>query len=277
MWRRLNFPNLDAVLAFVKPIAEKTFTFMYENLSKVGVNYEGQPPEAEYYGFFEGETLIGVLAHCWNGNLMIQALPNTKDILNEFDTSLLTRPIGLIFSSCAIESLITQLPGSFGSRREFVFSLDLPSFLWSAPTTDCRLAEEKDLDALALMRAQFEAEGLFMTLNDELIKRCRSNIAKAISSKALHVAVDKQDVPIAMSMIVGKIGDLAQIGSVYVRPEGRCKGLSKIIMAHTLKVLQAEKFSKCILFTQNPAAMRTYLGLGFSITGDLMLGYPMPL
>lgn len=276
MWRRLGPTDLDAVLALVKPIAETTFTFMYENLTKAGMKYAGQPLEAEYYGYYEGEVLIGVLGHCWNGNIMIQASPSATDILCGFDTGLLTRPIGLIFSSCPIDSLISRLPVPFGSRRESVFSLDLPSFLWSVPTTECRLANEKDVPVLALMRAQFESEGLFMKLNDELVMRCQSHVTKAVSNQTLYVLVDDHDIPVAMCMIVGKLDSLAQIGSVFVHTDARRKGLSKVIMAHTLKALQAEKFTKCILFTQNPPAMRTYLGLGFSIIGELTLGYPMP-
>src|SRR5258708_5096452 len=47
--------------------------FLRSNLRRVGLVDEGQPYQASYMAAFAGPAIIGVMAHCWNGMLLVQA------------------------------------------------------------------------------------------------------------------------------------------------------------------------------------------------------------
>jgi GNAT superfamily N-acetyltransferase len=124
------------------------------------------------------------------------------------------------------------------------------------------------------MRANFEAEGLFVPLDEKLVEKSRGYMEKAIRHGNLFVMEDANGIPQAMSMIVGEAEEVAQLGGVYVSPKARGKGLAKPIVTFALKAASDRGFGKVILFTQNPPAMKVYHDLGFQIVSSIILGYP---
>jgi hypothetical protein len=48
--------------------------FLRLNARRGGLAYHGEPYQAVYPAAFEDEWITAVVAHCWNGSLLVQAL-----------------------------------------------------------------------------------------------------------------------------------------------------------------------------------------------------------
>src|SRR5688572_27477956 len=54
--------------------------FLRANARRVGLVYRAEPYHATYVGAFRERTLAGVLAHCWNGMVLVQAPEDVEDL-----------------------------------------------------------------------------------------------------------------------------------------------------------------------------------------------------
>ncbi len=267
LWRPLTNVDKEQSLAFLKPSLSTTFLFLYSNLEQAGMEYAGMPYQAEYYGLFIDHELVGIVAHCWNNNLLYYFKDRTVDFFESFNFDCLTRGIALIIGAGRFDSLICRL--SVIHRTEHVFSLDLVDEYKNASFEGCSVAGMDDLDEIAQMRADFEMES-FGT--QPSLEQTKSAVKGPITAGKIFVLKEKR--PVALCQLTAAADGMASIGFVYVAPDHRSKGLSKIIVEYALCKFKAMGFSKAILFTQNPAAMRVYTKLGFTIVGDLQLAYP---
>jgi len=277
MWRRLVKDDEPLALQFLRPLIEESFLFMYVNLLKAGVNYEGAMNQAEYFGSFDDNgQLNALLSHCWNSNILFHSVPEAGDVLRFFDVSLIPRQVGLIFAGGPIESLIQRLPTKFGTRLEHVFKLDLTKFETPFPfELNCLLADSGHIEHLGRMRANFESEGLFVPISDTLIQKCTQYIRSAVEHKHLYISYDANHVPIAMCSVTDTAENTVQISGVYASPEARGQGWAKRVVAFALHDQKLKGMQLSILFTQNPRAIKVYCDLGYTIWGAITLAYPL--
>src|ERR1700730_16676467 len=70
--RQLAIGDEAALEAFLGHHPESSM-FLRSNLRRVGLVDEGMPYQATYVAAFVGRAIIGVIAHCWNGMLLVQA------------------------------------------------------------------------------------------------------------------------------------------------------------------------------------------------------------
>ena len=70
--RRLD-PSDQAALDIFLEAHRDTSMFLRSNLSRTGISYRPEPFHADYTGGYRDLKLIGVVAHCWNGMLLLQA------------------------------------------------------------------------------------------------------------------------------------------------------------------------------------------------------------
>ena len=71
-----------ALEAFLLPHLESSM-FLIGNCRAAGLRDRGKPLQGTYAGAFEGGHLIGVVAHYWNGNLILQAPEALLQVLIE--------------------------------------------------------------------------------------------------------------------------------------------------------------------------------------------------
>src|SRR5882757_646860 len=70
--RQLSIGDEAALEAFLGRHAQSSM-FLRSNLRRVGLVDEGLPYQGTYVAAFAGPAIIGVMAHCWNGMLLVQA------------------------------------------------------------------------------------------------------------------------------------------------------------------------------------------------------------
>lgn len=92
--RALENSDLAEMTGFLATHAE-TSMFLLGNARAEGLEFSGRPLSAEYWGAFGPEDdLRGVLAHCWNGNLLPQVPdPGVLDRLLAGFAPAATRPV----------------------------------------------------------------------------------------------------------------------------------------------------------------------------------------
>ena len=71
--RDLSDGDLEAVNAFLLRHADSSM-FLLNNVRNAGLEYSARRGSAEYWGAFGPDgALTGVIAHCWNGDVLVQA------------------------------------------------------------------------------------------------------------------------------------------------------------------------------------------------------------
>src|SRR5260370_7198242 len=70
--RRLVEGEEAALDAFVAAHTDSSM-FLRSNLRRVGLADRGAPYQATYCAAFDRDSIIGVVGHCWNGMLLVQA------------------------------------------------------------------------------------------------------------------------------------------------------------------------------------------------------------
>jgi predicted GNAT family acetyltransferase len=78
-------------------------------------------------------------------------------------------------------------------------------------------------------------------------------------------------IPIALSAFNARLSDTVQIGPVWTPPEYRNKGFARLLLAYTLHQEKLKGTKQAILFTNNPAAIKAYLSIGFRKIGNYRL------
>ncbi|KTD69854.1 GNAT family acetyltransferase [Legionella santicrucis] len=69
--KKLDELHINELSSYLNHYQETTM-FIRNNLYHSGITYQDAPFHGEYYGSFENNKINGVLAHYWNGNLMMQ-------------------------------------------------------------------------------------------------------------------------------------------------------------------------------------------------------------
>ena len=70
-----------ALEAFLLPRMESSM-FLLGNMRAAGLADGGQVLQGTYAAAFEGDEIAGVVVHCWNANLILQAPPAHLEALS---------------------------------------------------------------------------------------------------------------------------------------------------------------------------------------------------
>ena len=74
--------------------------------------------------------------------------------------------------------------------------------------------------------------------------------------------------PVSLCTHNARVRDYVQIGGVWTPPELRGRGYARRVVAGALRVAKREGVTRAVLFTENPAARRSYEALGFRRVGE---------
>lgn len=265
-----------ALEAFLLPRIESSM-FLLGNLRAAGLQDSGQAYEGSYAALFEGKEIIGVVAHCWNGNLVFQA-PGCENMLWRAAAEASERRVaGLIGPSdqVALARRALEIPDSLVQLDEQakLYSLRLddlivPDALNSGQVVGRRM-EPGDVDLLTEWRVGFSVEAGGATDSLELWERSRATVRRLLEEGVTWV-LERGGEAVACSSFNAVIETAVQIGGVWTPPGLRERGYGRCAVATSLLDARSERVEKAILFTgeENLAAQRVYQALGFRHIGD---------
>ncbi|CDZ78503.1 putative acetyltransferase [Legionella massiliensis] len=278
--KKLNESHLDELSSYLSHYQETTM-FLRSNLFHSGVIYQNRAFHGEYYGAFENSLLNGVLAHYWNGNLMMQAenLSLLETLVNDFEHNR-TRPIAGILgeesqASFVIEKLALESSLFAVNYQEKLFLLNLEKMLRpkAIETYNCSIKTIQDceVDTMKEWLIAYQIEALGQEESDLGLEE---SILNEIQDKQLNenrwvLFVD--NTPVSLCGFNASLPDIVQIGPVYTPYPLRNKGFARIAVYLCLQEAMKKEVKRAILFTNDNSAIQAYKALGFQEIGKYRL------
>lgn len=249
--------------------------FLRSNARAAGLEYHGHALEADYMAAFEGERIVAVAAHCWNGMVLVQA-PEQVDAVARAAVEHSGRavtgisgPAGQVVAARTALGLDDRAAPKFG--REELFALDLADLVVPAPLTDghwtSRPPHDDELDLVIDWRVDFMVEALHRIpgagLRDEA-----AALMRLVHGLRSHWLLFDAGRPVAYSAFNARLPDIVQVGGVWVPVALRGRGYGRAVVAGSLLDARAQGASRAVLFAEREDAKRAYRGLGFTVVGE---------
>lgn len=266
--------RLDAFLA----LHPSTSLFLRSNLRRAGLWDEGRAFQARYAAMIGADGgITGVVAHAWNGNLLVQATPDQAISLAASLAVEGDRPVaGIIGPLPAVQAVRALFPqkelASDGTQDLFdlpLADLRVPQIL-REPGFTCRRAKVADFPLLTAWRRAYGVALRNIPDDATLAAEAGAEIANWGEAGEIFLLVDPAGEPIAMAVHNARIPDTVQIGGVWTPPALRGRGYARAVVAAALLAARDDGAYVGVLFTgkQNEQARRAYLALGFRPIGD---------
>lgn len=267
----------DALEAFLIPRVASSM-FLINNLRSAGLVDTGQRFEGTYAAAFEGQEIVGVVAHYQIHNtLILQAPADLLEPLGRAAVKTSGRPIkgliGPLEQVRIVEETLALKPSNIQlDEPEKLYSLRLaqliePETLHSGKVRG-RLMQPDDLELVTKWRIAYSLETLGEQDTPELHERCRASIERSLKDKTTWLLEDRGK-PVACSSFNAVIKEAVQVGGVWTPPALRKRGYGRAVVAASLLDARAESIEHAVLFTgeHNIAAQKAYTALGFQQIG----------
>ena len=262
---------------FLLPRIESSM-FLLGNMQSAGLVDRGQPFEGSYVAAWEKADIVGVAAHYWNENVVLQAPLALVEDLARKAVSRSGRPVGGLIGPAdqvevAFNSLVIPPEAIEKDETEFLYSLDLADLAtpenlaggrWRA-----RRMKVADLELCVAWRVAYSIEALDASETPELWQKSRESLQRSQEAGVSWVLEDNGN-PVAMSSFNAVLDHAVQIGGVWTPPELRRRGYGRAVVAASLLDARAAGAELAVLFTgmTNFAAQKAYVALGFERIGD---------
>jgi GNAT superfamily N-acetyltransferase len=257
--------------------------FICSNLAAAGIEYKSADFQGEYFGYFakaDGhlERLLGIIVHYWNGNVMMHAEGNEvlEKLILHFKNNISRSVAGVLGPDVQAEYVIKNLGLSERSfsmnSNEELYEINLQALNDFNMPSDMKIVAAQGISKNILIdwMKSYDIEALG-ALNDETLKK------KVLEHWNLRLQKNDSWIlllngtPVALSAFNARIADMVQVGPVWTPPEYRNKGFARTLLAYTLCQEKLKGTKQAILFTDNPAAIKVYLAIGFKKIGNYRL------
>ena len=275
--RQLTADDLVALKSFLEARRASSM-FLLSNLAASGIVEGDQPFEGTYVADFDGEQIIGVAAHYWNGNLMPQTDANAA-VLARAALAASGRALkGLVGpqAQCdAVNAAFNLDESKFQLlERERLYRVTRDALVVPKAGAQVRRAQASDRGALIDFYREYHIEALndppAAALADamrDVDRRAASGTQWVLDQRS---AADNSDGLVSACVFNATVAPTVQIGGVYTPPHLRGRGLARACVAGALATAFSEGFAEAILFTgeRNVAAWKAYEAIGFRTIGD---------
>jgi len=195
--------------------------FLRSNALAAGLRDEGRPLQATYVAEVEGEEVVAVVAHGWNGNLLLQARKSVGELSRRAAATTGRLIAGVLGPWGQVVAALTELGLSEAATslrsREDLFALDLRTLRTPEPLTSgaltCHRAEAGNIDLLAGWRRSYRIETLGELDRPELLVSSRDDITRSQASGGLFV-LEEEGRPVSMCAFNARHPECVQIGGV---------------------------------------------------------------
>lgn len=278
LFKKLSFEDEYRLESFLSRHPE-TSMFLRSNLRNSGIEYKSNIPyQGEYFACCNSLGEIqGIIAHYWNGNIMMQC-PDVialKELFHYFKSHY-SRPIcGILGDEIQAKIVIDLLEISSSS-----FALNAIDGLYQLSLSEMSVPNH----VYQLKNARYCAPDLLKRwLTDYHIEALGADLSNPLSidsiNNAINEASDSDDLwilahnglPLSLCGFNASLPDIVQIGPVWTPVEYRNQGYARAIVALCLLEAKKNGVKQAILFTNNLAAERAYLSIGFKKIGEYRL------
>jgi RimJ/RimL family protein N-acetyltransferase len=274
---RVLVPGDEPALGAFLRAREESSMLMLGNLARGGIVDRGERFNGTYVGRFRDGALEGVVAHCWNGNVLVQAADASADhVLRAAQRS--GRSVkGLIGPWEQVAPLRAIRPFSEWpvqlDAHEILYALQLERLrvppLLASGRARVRRAKPAELDTLVEWGLEYGEEALNEPRSEEAAASERASTARHIADGDVYV-LELDGAPVAQSAGTASTETTVQIGGVWTPRELRRRGYARAVVAGQLEIARSEGKNRSVLFTQktNIAAQRAYEAIGYVRIGE---------
>ena len=256
----------------------ETSMFLLSNMRRSGLEYKDKEYHGNYLGHVdEAGNFTGVLAHYWNGIIIVQTSDDFS--LGKLITVFCdgeTRPVAGVLGADGQAKTVIKRLGLSGeafatNRSEGLYALDLDrlSLPLDFDYSRSKLVEAKRLDRVVLKRwiKAYEIETLGSEDDGALEKHVQNRVERIFGDTDCWALLNDGS-PVSLCGFNARLPEIVQIGPVYTPPEYRNRGFARVLVGLTLQKVKEQGVRKAILFTDNPAATKAYLAIGFEKIGS---------
>lgn len=278
--KRLDQLHIDELSSYLNHYQETTM-FIRNNLYHSGITYQDAPFHGEYYGSFENNKINGVLAHYWNGNVMMQSenFSALSALVEEFELKR-TRPIAGILgedsqANFVIDKLSLESSLFAINYQEKLFLLNIekvviPQAIHSYSYT-LKTVQECDMDVIKEWLIAYHIEALGDDANNAKLEESIIDEIQDSQISQNRWVLFVNNTPVSLCGFNATLPDIVQLGPVYTPPSLRNKGFARVAVYLCLKQAAAQQVKRAILFTNDNSAICAYQALGFHQIGKYRL------
>lgn len=260
----------DALHAFLCRHSDSSLYLRYF-LGQGGLVDRGEPLQGTYAAAFDGADVVGLAMHNWQGIVFLQA-PVHAAALSNAAVKASGRPLvavlGPFLQVSEAEVGLDRRPASRSKDGLFALNIDEMTGPDLGPASvRCRIAQSEDLALLLDWRVLYEMEstGLPDTESTRDFAR-RAIVGHMDRGEAFILMVDGQ--PVSCCTRTARAAESIQIGGVWTPPELRNRRYGRAVVAGILRASALDGVKRAVLFTEDPAARRSYEALGFRQIGE---------
>lgn len=270
--RVLGAADADALERFLLPHRDSSM-FLRSNARRGGLVYQGKAEQATYVGAFAAEKLVGVVAHGWNGVLLVQAPANVEELVVACVHESGRAVTGINGPLDQVKRARTALqldgaPARFG-MDEKLFALALRDLVVPPVMArlECRAPLPQERDRLLDWRVAYDIESLGGDDTVHTRERAAGFLDRQIARSEAMVALDGGKL-VSLAAFNCALADIVQLGGIYTPPELRSRGYARAATAAALIAARDRGASRAVLFANRPDAIRCYESLGFRQIGE---------
>jgi ribosomal protein S18 acetylase RimI-like enzyme len=265
----------EALEAFLR-LHVSTSLLLLSNMRKGGLVDRGQYLQGTYAVDRRPEGIQGVVAHCWNGNLLLQAPEGAGALARQAALASGRAVRGVLGPWDQVEDVLAGLGLSgvttLTKACEDLFSVSLASLAIPDALTNgqivVRRPDQDELSLLGRWRHDFNVESIHESAGADLLARSEADAGASAASGALFVAKTAGRL-VSMASLNARALGCAQVGGVWTPPTDRSRGYGRAVVCGALLQARSEGVSTGVLFTapENRPAQRAYEALGFRRIG----------
>lgn len=255
-----------------------TSMFLRANLRRAGLPYSGAPGSAHYVGAFGNQGLLGVVAHSWNGMVLVQAPEHAASLARaviELSGRAVTgfsgpeQPVRAARTALRLDDADTEMDEDEGLYGLDLSSLEVPGALSNGEIV-CRAPRPEERELLCAWRLAYNIEALGASDSPQLRASTAQFMDAQIADGNAWVAIANGK-PVSLSAFNAALPDIVQLGGIYTPPELRGRGYARAAVAASLLAARDRGAARAVLFTSNPAAAKAYEAVGFRRIGTYAL------
>ncbi len=277
MIRTLTPADQPALKAYLRQHVSSSM-FLLNNLNYSGIVDGSQPLQGAYVGEFSGNEIIGVAAHYWNGNAMMQSVMNAPALVRAALAASKRPLVGVVGEGGQCAAVIADQGLTRSDFQLFeiegLYALDLRQLRPPAALGHVRNARQGDFDTLVAFYTAYALESLGETNREKARATAIEDFGLRLNAESQFVLEIAGEI-VAASAINAYVWPAVQIGAVWTPPPARGRGFARACVAGSLQILAKEVgVTEAILFTgdDNLAARRSYDAIGFQRIGDFFVG-----
>jgi predicted GNAT family acetyltransferase len=257
---RVLVPGDEPALAPFFAAHPDTTLFFQNNTRRGGLVDGGAIYQATYAAVFEGDAIVALVAHCWNGNVLLEAPRELAAIVATAVRASDRVVSGIVGRRTQVVAARSALgldgAAAYLDSTEDLFALDLAKLHVPEPLAQgavaWRLPRAAEVPMLVAWRRDYRTQHLHEPDDAALAAKCREEIERHHAQRH-HFVLERDGEVVAYAAYNAETPTCVQIGGVWTPPALRGRGVPRSVL-----------FTE----TDNHFAKSAYRALGYERIGD---------